>query len=963
MKKRFLVLVLVLMFGFFLASCGDDEPTDPTVDPTVADTVNPQILGVTNVTITLGDSFNALTGVTATDNIDGNLTSSIVVTGTYNVNVAGVYTITYTVTDAAGNVATATRILTVTQPVVPTVDPTVDPTPVVDPTVDPTVPPLTSITFAGISDLTVAYESVFDVLEGVTAMGNDGLDYTSSITYISLSTITGGLLDTTKIQIHAIRYEVRIGTVLAQRWRYITVEAPERPDDQLVVNGDFATNTSFWDDPANGLYIADGAALTISHDEGMLKAEIVAGSNVWTPRFGQQMIPFEQGKTYEVSFKAMSTVPKTINLQVGELISTAPWFVDFKPGQTEHILIGTEMATYSFKFNMTLDNPRGGILFELGNVGGMINATMWFDDIQAVESTPDEDVTGPVLSGVVSSVNVAVNSVYNPLAGVTAFDLTDGDVTNQIVVTVVDSEGLPVDAVDTSVEGIFTVTYTVVDSLGNETVAMTVVSVVGLVFSNTNLVANPSFANALNVDKPEWQLWTQDWGAAPVVDLTHDVTEGTLALDITGGGDAVWSIQLYQDGYITLEEGKTYRLSFTASATVARSVSIALGHGSWVEYARKNGIEVGVVEATYDFIFTVTKETHAVKLVFELGAQAGFADGIITFSHVALNELAMDPIVTNSNFNFVGWRAFANDWEGTSITSGIVNGEFRITLNNYNVAGENWKLQLIQDEISMGFSGSDMGVIELLPSTAYTFSFDAYASEAITITPMIATPGIWANFNTVGNVPITTEKATYTVSVMTPATLLGTEVLKFEFGNGFAPFTAEQGPKFIAFDNIKVLNAESQPVATVFNGDFETVLFHSYDNAGQGVGSMKMVADGALIVVETVGGEPYTPHYYYMIDELAAGDYQVVLRMTSSVARDLRLNLVLPNAGWSSVLPGGFYDFAVTADEMIEVVLTFTLAQTTTNIKLELDFGTLGGEKVSLPGEFTLHQLLVYPKF
>jgi len=368
MKKRFLVLVLVLMFGFFLASCGDDEQPDPTVDPTVVDTVNPQILGVTNVTITLGDSFNALTGVTATDNIDGNLTSSIVVTGTYNASAVGVYTITYTVTDAAGNVATATRTLTVNAPAAPV---------------------LTSITFAGISDLTVAYESEFNVLAGITAMGNDGVDYTSSITYTSLSTITGGLLDTTKIQIHGIRYEVRIGTVVAQRWRYITVEAPVRPDDELVVNGDFATNTSFWDDAANGLYIADGAALTISHDEGALKAEVVAGSNIWTPRFGQQMIAFEQGKTYEVSFRAKSSVVKTINLQVGELISYAPWFIDFKPGQTEHIQIGTDWATYSFKFTMNLDNPRGGILFELGNVGGRIDATMWFDDIMVEESTLD----------------------------------------------------------------------------------------------------------------------------------------------------------------------------------------------------------------------------------------------------------------------------------------------------------------------------------------------------------------------------------------------------------------------------------------------------------------------------------------------------------------------------------------------------------------------------------------------
>lgn len=262
--------------------------------------------------------------------------------------------------------------------------PTVEPTP----TPTPTVPVLSTITFSGANDVTIAFEAEFNVLTGVTATGNDGLSYTNIITYVSTSDISAThMLDTTKTGVHAIRYEAKVGTVTAQRWRYVTVEAPERPEG-LVVNSDFAEGTAFWDDAANGLYLGDGG-LTITHEDGALKAEVTAGPQMYMPRFGQQMIAFEQGKTYEVSFKAKSSVNKTINLQVGELLSNDPWFVDFKPGQSVTREITTEWATYTYKFTMTLDNPRGGILFELGKVGTQVDATMWFDDITAVESTAD----------------------------------------------------------------------------------------------------------------------------------------------------------------------------------------------------------------------------------------------------------------------------------------------------------------------------------------------------------------------------------------------------------------------------------------------------------------------------------------------------------------------------------------------------------------------------------------------
>jgi hypothetical protein len=68
--------------------------------------------GSKDTTILVGSTFTD-PGYTATDNIDGTITSKVVTSGTVNTAVAGIYTITYTVSDNAGNKATVTRKVTV----------------------------------------------------------------------------------------------------------------------------------------------------------------------------------------------------------------------------------------------------------------------------------------------------------------------------------------------------------------------------------------------------------------------------------------------------------------------------------------------------------------------------------------------------------------------------------------------------------------------------------------------------------------------------------------------------------------------------------------------------------------------------------------------------------------------------------------------------------------------------------
>ena len=88
--------------------------TRTTTSTTSADTTPPviSITGSASITLTEGDTYTDQ-GATATDDVSGDLTSSIVTTNPVNTSTPGTYTVTYTVTDAANNTTSIGRIVNV----------------------------------------------------------------------------------------------------------------------------------------------------------------------------------------------------------------------------------------------------------------------------------------------------------------------------------------------------------------------------------------------------------------------------------------------------------------------------------------------------------------------------------------------------------------------------------------------------------------------------------------------------------------------------------------------------------------------------------------------------------------------------------------------------------------------------------------------------------------------------------
>lgn len=103
----FIILVLITSGCAPSSEPPAPEPSDPTESAGETTDKRPVInIQDTEVTIAKGDAYNLLDGVTGSDDVDGDITDRIVIDqGGYDPDAPGKYTITYSLTDSAGNEA------------------------------------------------------------------------------------------------------------------------------------------------------------------------------------------------------------------------------------------------------------------------------------------------------------------------------------------------------------------------------------------------------------------------------------------------------------------------------------------------------------------------------------------------------------------------------------------------------------------------------------------------------------------------------------------------------------------------------------------------------------------------------------------------------------------------------------------------------------------------------------------
>ena len=104
MKKLILLTSLVILF-----SCSKDEPgSTDNVAPSIT------LIGGSQIEVTAGESFID-PGATAIDDVDGNITNLIQITGAVDTNQVGTYSIVYSVSDSSGNSSSVSRTVVVVE--------------------------------------------------------------------------------------------------------------------------------------------------------------------------------------------------------------------------------------------------------------------------------------------------------------------------------------------------------------------------------------------------------------------------------------------------------------------------------------------------------------------------------------------------------------------------------------------------------------------------------------------------------------------------------------------------------------------------------------------------------------------------------------------------------------------------------------------------------------------------------
>jgi len=117
MKKTF--YLLAVLFTSLIISCGGDDDPIPapvvvTPEVVIPDTGAPTItlVGSSTINIEEGDSYTDA-GASASDEVDGDISSSITTSGSVDASTPGTYTLTYSVSDAAGNSVSLSRTVIV----------------------------------------------------------------------------------------------------------------------------------------------------------------------------------------------------------------------------------------------------------------------------------------------------------------------------------------------------------------------------------------------------------------------------------------------------------------------------------------------------------------------------------------------------------------------------------------------------------------------------------------------------------------------------------------------------------------------------------------------------------------------------------------------------------------------------------------------------------------------------------
>ncbi|MBC1500953.1 DUF5011 domain-containing protein [Listeria weihenstephanensis] len=405
----------------------DDNTTTKTITVTVTSNDAP-VITAQDKSVKRGKTFSPLAGVSANDSEDGDLTSKVEVTANnVDTNKVGTYHVSYSVTDSDGNKTTKTITVMVTSNNAPVIE---------------------------ASDIVQYIHNIYDVKKGVTASDTEDGDLTSKII------VTANDVNTEKAGVYHVTYSVADSdgntTTKTIKVTNLTNDAP------VIATSDVYLKAGDTFNPPDGITASD-------LEDGDLTASIkVVSNNVNMKSEGQYTV------VYSVTDSDDNTTTVTRHI-----------FVRTNDKPEIHVANQTFKAGFAFDpmaIVSASDLEDGDVTKDIKITSNDVNPdvagtyAITYSVTDSDDNTTTKTITVTVLTNekpviTASDRTVKAHLDFDPMTGVSASDLEDGNMSDNIKIIAND--------VSIDVPGEYSITYSILDSDGNtteKTITITVLS-------------------------------------------------------------------------------------------------------------------------------------------------------------------------------------------------------------------------------------------------------------------------------------------------------------------------------------------------------------------------------------------------------------------------------------------------------------------------------------------------------
>lgn len=177
--------------------------------------------------------------------------------------------------------------------------------------------------------------------------------------------------------------------------------------------------------------------------------------------------------------------------------------------------------------------------------------------------------------------------------------------------------------------------------------------------TTVNLLKDGDFPSSSVISTDNDASWFlgqgENWGSSAA---TTSVAGGTATVNVTTIGTEPYQPQLVQYN-LALDKGMNYKLTFKASADVARKIAVAFQQSvdPWGDYAT-NEFNITTTEQEYTFIFTMEEDSDPTsQFAFNLGQATGtvkISDVKLVYTNLVPDYISRQMISANHLFSVNG---------------------------------------------------------------------------------------------------------------------------------------------------------------------------------------------------------------------------------------------------------------------------------------------------------------------